>query len=100
MDPNPNSITGGSSPIDDSGADTYDLLNIAARIEAAFRIRIPEGEIYGFMTADDLIQYAKMRIQANAEFITAPVLERRLCSSGRFKSCWKGRKNACRACSA
>ena len=58
----PGSFNGDSSLIGDLGADTYDMLDIIARIEEAFRIRIPEGVMYRFQTVEDLIQYVKMQI--------------------------------------
>lgn len=39
---------------------TTDMLDIVARIEEVFCIRIPEGVMYRFQTVDDLIQYVKM----------------------------------------
>ena len=62
LDLKPGSFNGDSSLIGDLGADTYDMLDIIARIEEAFRIRIPEGVMYRFQTVEDLIQYVKMQI--------------------------------------
>ena len=56
----PGSFNGDSSLIGDLGADTYDMLDIVARIEEAFCIRIPEGIMYRFQTVEDLIQYVIM----------------------------------------
>lgn len=62
LDLKPGSFNGDSSLIGDLGADTYDMLDIVARIEEAFCIRIPEGILYRFQTVEDLIQYVKMHI--------------------------------------
>lgn len=60
LDLKPGSFNGDSSLIGDLGADTYDMLDIVARIEEAFCIRIPEGIMYRFQTVEDLIQYVIM----------------------------------------
>ncbi len=62
LDLKPGSFNGDSSLIGDLGADTYDMLDIVARIEEAFCIRIPEGIMYRIQTVEDLIQYVKMHI--------------------------------------
>ncbi len=62
LDLNPGSFNGDSSLTGDLGADTYDMLDIVARIEEAFCIRIPEGIMYRIQTVEDLIQYVKMHI--------------------------------------
>lgn len=62
LDLKPGSFSGDSSLLGDLGADTYDMLDIVARIEEAFCIRIPEGILYRFQTVEDLIQYVKMHI--------------------------------------
>ena len=60
LDLKPSSFNGDSSLIGDLGADTFDMLDIVARIEEAFCIRIPEGIMYRFQTVEDLIQYVIM----------------------------------------
>ena len=38
------------------------MANIAGRIEDAFCIRIPGGDLLGIKTVDDLVEYVRLRI--------------------------------------
>ena len=55
-------ITGKSSLRGDLGADSFDMADIAGRIENAFCIRIPGGDLPRIKTVDDLVEYVRMRV--------------------------------------
>ena len=55
-------ITGKSSLRGDLGADSFDMADIAGRIENAFCIRIPGGDLPRIKTVDDLVEYVRLRI--------------------------------------
>ena len=55
-------ITGKSSLRGDLGVDSFDMADIAGRIENAFCIRIPGGDLPRIKTVDDLVEYVRLRI--------------------------------------
>ena len=51
----PNTLTNTTHLMKDLGADSLDALNIALRLEEAFKIKIPDEAIPNFLTIGDII---------------------------------------------
>lgn len=49
----------------DLGADSLDALNIALRLEDAFKIKIPDDAIPNFLTISDIIKGVNEHLNAN-----------------------------------
>jgi acyl carrier protein len=49
----------------DLGADSLDALNIALRLEEAFRIKIPDDSIPKFLTVSDIVSGVSEHMAAN-----------------------------------
>ena len=49
----------------DLGADSLDALNIALRLEEAFKIKIPDDAIPRFLTIGDIVKGVNEHLQAN-----------------------------------
>jgi acyl carrier protein len=49
----------------DLGADSLDALNIAIRLEEAFKIKIPDEAIPNFLTIGDIVKGVQQHLTAN-----------------------------------
>ncbi|HKY05759.1 MAG TPA: acyl carrier protein [Blastocatellia bacterium] len=52
----PNQLGPTTHLMKDLGADSLDALNIAVRLEEAFKIKIPDDAIPRFLTVEDIVQ--------------------------------------------
>ncbi len=53
-----------ASLVDDLGADSLDLVNLALQVEEAFGVEICERELLGMRTIRDVLEYLEPRINA------------------------------------
>ena len=58
----PGQLTPATNLMKDLGADSLDALNIALRLEEAFRIKIPDEAIPKFLTVGDIVQGGSERL--------------------------------------
>ncbi|HXG68133.1 MAG TPA: acyl carrier protein [Blastocatellia bacterium] len=61
----PGRLTPATNLMKDLGADSLDALNIALRLEEAFRIKIPDEAIPKFLTVGDIVQGVSERLAEN-----------------------------------
>lgn len=58
LDVDAEEVTAGASFIDDLGADSLDLFELVMSIEDAFGVSIPNEELAGIKTVQDVLDYA------------------------------------------
>lgn len=58
-------LTLGTHIMKDLGADSLDALNIALRLEDAFKIKIPDDSIPNFLTVGDIINGVSSHLTVN-----------------------------------
>ena len=63
LDIEENMITKDASIIDDLGADSIDTIEIIMEFEKAFKIDIPENEVYKLLSVNDIIKYIENKLQ-------------------------------------
>jgi acyl carrier protein len=61
----PNQLAPNTHLMKDLGADSLDALNIALRLEDAFKIKIPDDAIPNFLTISDIIKGVNEHLNAN-----------------------------------
>jgi acyl carrier protein len=61
----PNQLQPNTHLMKDLGADSLDALNIALRLEDAFKIKIPDSAIPNFLTISDIIKGVNEHLDAN-----------------------------------
>ncbi|MCL1830228.1 MAG: acyl carrier protein [Oscillospiraceae bacterium] len=57
LDYDEDSVTMGSSIIDDLGADSLDVVDLVISLEEEFDMEIPDEEIEGIKTIGDMVKY-------------------------------------------
>lgn len=55
-------MTGSSLLREELGLDSMDTIELVFQLEDNFNIQIPDDDIIGFKTLDDVVQYVKKRI--------------------------------------
>lgn len=61
----PNQLQADTHLMKDLGADSLDALNIALRLEDAFKIKIPDDAIPNFLTISDIIKGVNEHLNAH-----------------------------------
>lgn len=56
-------ISDDGSLIDDYGADSLDIVEMALALEEEYGIDIPDSAVYSFSTVGDVIRYVKERVK-------------------------------------
>jgi acyl carrier protein len=67
LEADPGSITESISFVDDLGADSPHLLEIALAIEEQFGVKVPDAELASFRTVGDVVAYVQRNVSAAAQ---------------------------------